>query len=194
MFNDSYVLDKVKFLHISTLENSYILLSKYFKKMKLLLASSCTLYITLLFVLLVHAILGRNHMNNQNFAETEHAARAIRKLLNGEIDTIKLENGNELKIKARDEKYDAHKKYNDKTNYSFIDNSEEENVQTDLLRKNEAVEAGSKLVEEQEIFYILDNESIEAIAKKFSMENEFHESETKAFAQSLKDIIRSLNN
>ncbi|ANQ05952.1 Uncharacterized protein PCOAH_00003850 [Plasmodium coatneyi] len=68
-------------------------------------------------------------MNNQDFAETEQAARAIRKLLNGEIDTIKLENGNELKIRSRDEKYDdAHKRYKDKTNYSFIDNSEEENV------------------------------------------------------------------
>ncbi|SBO25496.1 conserved Plasmodium protein, unknown function, pseudogene [Plasmodium knowlesi strain H] len=91
--------------------------------MKFLLASPCTFYITLLFVLFVHAILGEKNMNNQEFAETENAARAIRKLLNGEIDTIKLEN--------------------------------EENVQTDLLRKNESVEA---------------------------------------FAQNLKDIIRSLNN
>ncbi|OTN66521.1 Uncharacterized protein PKNOH_S09510700 [Plasmodium knowlesi] len=91
--------------------------------MKFLLASPCTFYITLLFVLFVHAILGEKNMNNQEFAETENAARAIRKLLNGEIDTIKLENGNELKIRPRDEKYDAHKRYNDETNYSFIDNS-----------------------------------------------------------------------
>ncbi|EUD64710.1 hypothetical protein C922_04854 [Plasmodium inui San Antonio 1] len=87
--------------------------------MKLLLATPCTLYITLLFVLWVHAIMGKEHMNNQDFAETEQAARAIRKLLNGEVDTIKLENGNELKIRSRDEKHDAHKRYNDKSNYSL---------------------------------------------------------------------------
>ncbi|CAG9483915.1 conserved Plasmodium protein, unknown function [Plasmodium vivax] len=162
--------------------------------MKLLSASPCTLYITLLFVLLVHVTVGGKHMNNQDFAETEQAARAIRKLLNGEIDTIKLENGNKLKIRSSDEKDDAHKRHNDKTNYSFIDNSEEENVQTNLLRKNETVDAGSKIVEDQEDFYILDNESIEAIANKISMENKFHEFEAEAFAQSLKDIIRSLNN
>ncbi|KJP86060.1 hypothetical protein AK88_04317 [Plasmodium fragile] len=129
--------------------------------MKLLLASRYTLYITLLFVLLVHATLGEKDMNNQDFAETEHAARAIRKLLNGEIDTIKLENGNELKIRSGDDKHDAHKRYNDKTDYAFIDNSEEENVQTHLLRTNEAAEEGSQIIEEQEDFYILDNESIE---------------------------------
>ncbi|EAA20776.1 hypothetical protein YYC_02338 [Plasmodium yoelii 17X] len=41
-----------------------------------------------------------NNEGNKNFNETENAAKAIRKLLNGEIDTIKLENGDELKIKS----------------------------------------------------------------------------------------------
>ncbi|GAW79062.1 hypothetical protein, conserved [Plasmodium gonderi] len=162
--------------------------------MKLVSASSCALYKMLLFVLLVSTVLGENHSQNQDFTETENAAKAIRKLLNGEVDTIKLENGNQLKIRSSEEKYGDYNGINDKTNYSFVSNSEEESIQADLLGKKESKEVKSKIIQDQEDFYILDDESIESVAKKFTMEHGFHESKIDSFTQSLKGIIKSLNN
>ncbi|CAD2095879.1 conserved Plasmodium protein, unknown function [Plasmodium vinckei] len=61
---------------------------------------SYTLCIILMFALLFTMAFSYNNGDNTNFNETENAAKAIRKLLNGEIDTIKLENGDELKIRS----------------------------------------------------------------------------------------------
>ncbi|CDU16045.1 conserved Plasmodium protein, unknown function [Plasmodium yoelii] len=61
---------------------------------------SYTLCIILILSLLFTIASSYNNEGNKNFNETENAAKAIRKLLNGEIDTIKLENGDELKIKS----------------------------------------------------------------------------------------------
>ncbi|CXH85363.1 conserved Plasmodium protein, unknown function [Plasmodium berghei] len=61
---------------------------------------SYTLCIILIFALLFTIASSYNNEDNKNFNGTENAAKAIRKLLNGEIDTIKLENGDELKTKS----------------------------------------------------------------------------------------------
>ncbi|SBS80013.1 conserved Plasmodium protein, unknown function [Plasmodium ovale] len=165
--------------------------------MKLSSRYPSALYWIFLFVLLVNFILGKTHGSNQDFNETENAAKAIRKLLSGEIDTIKLENGDELKTRSNNDEDEAYSRNNssqNNNNYSFISNSEVETSETNSLKKKNNKDMRSNIVENMEDFYILDNESIETIAKVFAIKNEFNESEVELFEQSLKDIIKSLNN
>ncbi|KYO03761.1 hypothetical protein PGSY75_0112100 [Plasmodium gaboni] len=150
--------------------------------------------IIILFFFLNSVVLGNNYRNNINFHETENAAKAMRKLLSGEINSIKLDNGDELKIKLNDEKHKDSIKGN--KNYSFISNLEEEIYsQTDLLRKEQEMnEQNIKIIEDRQEFYILNNDEIENVATHFVLENNFDELNIPSFKQSLIDIIQSLNN
>ncbi|SOV20560.1 conserved Plasmodium protein, unknown function [Plasmodium sp. DRC-Itaito] len=150
--------------------------------------------IIILFFFLNSVVLGNNDRNNINFHETENAAKAMRKLLSGEINSIKLDNGDELKIKLNDEKHKDSIKGN--KNYSFISNLEEEIYsQTDLLRKEQEMnEQNIKIIEDKQEFYILNNDEIENVATHFVLENNFDELNIPSFKQSLIDIIQSLNN
>ncbi|SOV10272.1 conserved Plasmodium protein, unknown function [Plasmodium sp. gorilla clade G2] len=150
--------------------------------------------IIILFFFLNSVVLGNNNRNNINFHETENAAKAMRKLLSGEINSIKLDNGDELKIKLNDEKHKDSTKGN--KNYSFISNLEEEIYsQTDLLRKEQEMnEQNNKIIEDRQEFYILNNNEIENVATHFVLENNFDELNIPSFKQSLIDIIQSLNN
>ncbi|CRH03026.1 conserved Plasmodium protein, unknown function [Plasmodium relictum] len=160
--------------------------------MKISLSFLAALCMIFFFAISVNVVSSRNHGSNQNFNETENAARAIRKLLNGEIDSIKLENGDELKIESNDENYKDNERYN---NYSFINNYTIENDKKDLLRKkDQSKNIEGNITEDKEDFFILDNQSIENIARSFALENKFDESESALFEQSLKNIIKSLNN
>ncbi|KAI4840885.1 hypothetical protein MKS88_000649 [Plasmodium brasilianum] len=166
------------------------------------------LYILFLFTLLNIFVLGEIQESNPNFAETENAAKAFRNLLNGDINVIKLENGDELRIRSNDEKHENNQRYDDdddddnnnhnnnnnNNNYSFISNYEVETNKTNPLKKEKSNEVKSKITEGKEDFYILDSKSIETIARVFARKNEFHESEIESFEQSLKDIIKSINN
>ncbi|CRG93373.1 conserved Plasmodium protein, unknown function [Plasmodium gallinaceum] len=157
--------------------------------MKVSLSYLATICMIFFFAIFVSVSSGRN---NTNFNETENAAKAIRKLLNGEIDSIKLENGDELKIETTDENYENYERNN---NYSFISNYSEENDKKDLLRKKEqSKKIENSVIEDKEDFFILDSENIKNIAKFFVLENKFDESEIELFEQSLKNIIKSLNN
>ncbi|KYO03447.1 hypothetical protein PRSY57_0109800 [Plasmodium reichenowi] len=150
--------------------------------------------IIIFFFFLNSVVLGNNNRNNINFHETENAAKAMRKLLSGEINSIKLDNGDELKIKLNDEKHKDSTKW-DKS-YSFISNLEEEKYsQTDLFRKEQEInEANTKIIEDRQEFYILNNDEIENIATRFVLENNFDQLYIQSFKQSLIDIIQSLNN
>ncbi|SPJ08209.1 conserved Plasmodium protein, unknown function [Plasmodium sp. DRC-Itaito] len=149
--------------------------------------------IIIFFFFLNSVVLGNNNRNNINFHETENAAKAMRKLLSGEINSIKLDNGDELKIKLNDEEYKDSTKGN--KSYSFISNLEEEKYyQADLFRKKQEMnEKNTKTIEDRQEFYILNNDEIENIATHFVLENNFDQLNIQSFKQSLIDIIQSLN-
>ncbi|SOV73648.1 conserved Plasmodium protein, unknown function [Plasmodium sp. gorilla clade G3] len=150
--------------------------------------------IIILFFFLNNVVLGNNNRNNINFHETENAAKVMRKLLSGEINSIKLDNGDELKIKLNNEKHKDSTKGN--KSYSFISNLEEEKYsQTDLFRKEDEMnDKYTKIIEDKQEFYILNNDEIENIATHFVLENNFDQLNIQSFKQSLIDIIQSLNN
>ncbi|KOB58646.1 hypothetical protein PFHG_00398 [Plasmodium falciparum HB3] len=134
--------------------------------------------IIILFFFLNSVVLGNNNRNNINFHETENAAKAMRKLLSGEINSIKLDNGDELKIKLNDEKHKDSTKWD-----------------KNLFRKNKKFnESNNRIIEDSQEFYILNNDEIENIATRFVLENNFDELYIQSFKQSLIDIIQSLNN
>ncbi|VWU51632.1 conserved protein, unknown function [Hepatocystis sp. ex Piliocolobus tephrosceles] len=64
----------------------------------------CTIFA---FILMVN-VTSVQGMNSSNFAETENAARIIRNILNGKLDTIQLENGEELKVKSVNGKHELY--------------------------------------------------------------------------------------
>lgn len=61
-------------------------------------------------------------------------------------------------------------------------------------KKQEINEANTKIIEDRQEFYILNNDEIENIATRFVLENNFDELYIQSFKQSLIDIIQSLNN
>lgn len=196
IYNDlRYISTVNKYKVLQIKKRSNLKKNHNIRKMKLLNNRFVVLCpIIILFFFLNSVVLGNNNRNNINFHETENAAKAMRKLLSGEINSIKLDNGDELKIKLNDEKHKDSTKW-DKS-YSFISNLEEEKYsQTDLFRKKQEInEANTKIIEDRQEFYILNNDEIENIATRFVLENNFDELYIQSFKQSLIDIIQSLNN